>query len=216
MRKVVGILISFLLCGYIFSAFILPRYTRSELKDKKFIKGEIKRILQIRDKLLMKEKRASQLERMSIETDLRNLDVALELLKYVEKNGYRDGDKNLLKLKYFSLKPHVLKPAKKEKKIEYDPKVYEVSQKGITPPLLVGKPEITFTNEFKSLSGVVKVMLIIGYDGRVLEAKVLETPEKKVGDFIAKYIKENWRFKPAIKDGKPVKVRYRYAIDLSK
>ena len=78
----------------------------------------------------------------------------------------------------------------------------------VKPPKLVHvvEPEFSAHSDQAFVSGVVKIQMIVTSEGTPKEPKVLsglgETQDKKAVEAV-----EQWRFKPATKDDKPVSVR---------
>ena len=78
----------------------------------------------------------------------------------------------------------------------------------VKPPKLVHvvEPEFSAHSDQAFVSGVVKIQMIVTFEGLPKEPKVLsglgETQDKKAVEAV-----EQWRFKPATKDDKPVSVR---------
>ncbi len=213
MRKIYLFMFIFLFTAFSLSAFRIPKYSKSELKNRDFVLKELKKLKTVKNEVVLREKRASEIERLALQTDLKNIDAVMELLNYVKKNGYNEGDANLFKLKYFSLVPHVIKPVREEKK-SGDKKGKKIK---ITPPKLLTNPPIDFSgSKFKNVSGNVKVLLLIDEKGKVEEAYVHSAPNEEMGKFVKNYILKKWKFKPAMKNGKPTRVKYRYVINLSK
>lgn len=215
MKKMVLFLLVIFSFTYLFSAFNIPRYTKNQLEDKTFVVREIKKLEKIKNNIIKKEEKCSQLEKLALETDVNNLDATLELLNYVKKNGYMKNDTKLLSLKYFSLVPHVMKPNKKD--IKKKTVSRKSNKRGVILPVLKGDPKIDFTGtKFKNLSGIVKVLLFIDEKGNVEKVNVLKAPDKGIGEYVKDFIIKQWKFKPALKNGKPVRVKYGYLINLSK
>ena len=78
----------------------------------------------------------------------------------------------------------------------------------VKPPKLIHvvEPEFSAHSDQAFVSGVVKIQMIVTSEGLPKEPKVLsglgETQDKKAVEAV-----EQWRFKPATKDDKPVSVR---------
>lgn len=77
----------------------------------------------------------------------------------------------------------------------------------ITPPRLIHKVEPAYTEEAKDakIAGTAKLGVIIESDGLASEVKVLESLDPGL-DANAILAVKQWRFEPATKDGKPVRV----------
>jgi TonB family protein len=82
--------------------------------------------------------------------------------------------------------------------------VYSVGN-GVSPPIPTYKPEPPYTEEAKAakLQGIVRLLVIIGADGAVSDVKVTEGLGKGLDESAVQTVK-SWKFKPAMKDGKPV------------
>jgi len=79
------------------------------------------------------------------------------------------------------------------------------STKGVTPPAAVFKPEPQYTPEAKAakIQGTVKLRITVDKSGNVSAVKVLEGLDKGLDENAVKTVR-TWKFKPAVKDGKPV------------
>ncbi|HBY60052.1 MAG TPA: hypothetical protein DEH78_09530 [Solibacterales bacterium] len=98
-------------------------------------------------------------------------------------------------------------------KPEADPKVYRIGG-DVSAPVIVKKVDPQYTAEAKdaNLEGAVLLGAEIHEDGRVRNIRVL----RKLGmglDENAIAAAEYWRFKPALKNGKPVKVQARIEVN---
>lgn len=85
------------------SAAALPDYTVVQLQDAEFVHQEIDRLSKLRDEVVTQSESASTLVQITLKKELRNLDVTLEALRYVESTGYKADDPELAKLEYFQL-----------------------------------------------------------------------------------------------------------------
>src|SRR5687768_3407623 len=91
----------------------------------------------------------------------------------------------------------------------------EIAQ-GLTPPALVKEVKPSYTAEAMRarIQGVVGLECVIETDGRVGEATVIRSLDAVHGlDAQAIKAVKQWRFKPAMRDGKPV--RTAVAIEMS-
>jgi protein TonB len=70
-----------------------------------------------------------------------------------------------------------------------------------TPP-----PEYPIELRRNGVSGIVAVVIVIGQDGKVVDASVANTTDPGFNDAALKAVRL-WRFKPAKIGGEPVKVR---------
>jgi len=82
--------------------------------------------------------------------------------------------------------------------------VYSVGD-GVSAPIPTYKPEPPYTKEAKAakLQGTVVLSIVIGVDGAVTDAKVVQGFDKGLTQNAVDTVKI-WKFKPATKDGKPV------------
>lgn len=83
------------------TAFRAPHYTPAQLADPSLVKAEILRYEPVRDALAAKVKNASQLQAMTLQRDLAQVEALLEALHYIEAHGYNPKDPGLNKLAYF-------------------------------------------------------------------------------------------------------------------
>ena len=118
--------------------------------------------------------------------------VVLVSIFFVPAAAARDGDKT--------------EAGKTTEKKQDDP-IYAIGG-DVKPPKLVHvvEPEFSAHSEQAFVSGVVKIQMIVTSDGMPKAPKVLsglgEVQDKKAVEAV-----EQWRFKPAIKEDKPVNVR---------
>jgi TonB family protein len=91
--------------------------------------------------------------------------------------------------------------------------VYRVGN-GVSAPIPTYKPEPPYTPEAKAakLQGTVTLWIVIGADGAVTEAKVIRELGKGLDESAVQTVK-TWKFKPAMKDGKPVPCGVSVEID---
>jgi TonB family protein len=82
--------------------------------------------------------------------------------------------------------------------------VYTVGN-GVSAPDPIYKPEPPYTKEAKAakLEGSVVLQIIVGVDGAVTNVKVVKEFDKGLTENAVDTVK-TWKFKPALKDGKPV------------
>ena len=87
--------------------------------------------------------------------------------------------------------------------------VYKVKDPGVSNPVIVSeaKPRYTAAAMRQKIQGSVEMSAIIGTDGKPTEIKVVKSLDGRYGldDNAVAALKE-WRFKPAMKDGKPVRI----------
>ena len=76
---------------------------------------------------------------------------------------------------------------------------------GVTAPVPISKPDPPYTKEAKDakLEGNVTLWIVVGVDGTVVHAKVVKGIDKGLTESAVNTVK-TWKFKPALKDGKPV------------
>ena len=79
---------------------------------------------------------------------------------------------------------------------------------GVSAPIPIYKPEPSYTKEARAakLQGTVVLWIIVGADGAVTDAKVVEPFDKGLDENAVQAVK-TWKFKPAVKAGKPVMCR---------
>lgn len=85
---------------------------------------------------------------------------------------------------------------------------------GVTPPraLLKKLPEYTEEARVERIQGVVILGTVIDASGRVTEVEVLKSLPLGLSEAAVEAVKQ-WRFEPALKDGKPVAVFYNLTIN---
>ena len=85
--------------------------------------------------------------------------------------------------------------------------VYAVGN-GVSSPDPIYKPEPPYTKEAKAakLEGTVVLSIVVGADGTVTDAKIVQGFDKGLTENAVDTVK-TWKFKPAMKDGKPVACR---------
>ena len=85
--------------------------------------------------------------------------------------------------------------------------VYHVGDHGLILPVALYKPEPEYSDEARRarLSGEVLVQLIIDENGRTRDFKVVRSLGLGLDEEALKAVKK-WRFRPAMKDGKPVAI----------
>ena len=88
------------------------------------------------------------------------------------------------------------------------PKVVRATDKGVTPPVPIYKPDPAYTKEAKAakLEGTVTLHLVVGVDGAVTNVKVDRGLDKGLTDSAVNTVK-TWKFQPAMKAGKLVPCR---------
>jgi len=100
------------------AAYTVPTYTAAQLADKAFRQGAIGAESQRQQELQAKREKASELQRASIDADLKKVAMVLEFLRYVDSHGYRPDDPVLQSLDYMrqgkAISSDDLPPARKE------------------------------------------------------------------------------------------------------
>jgi len=86
-----------------------------------------------------------------------------------------------------------------------DEKVYRADDPGVTGPSLIHKVDVRYTEETREagIQGEVTVSMEIIPDGNTQNVRVVEGLNPDLDRNAIAAVKE-WRFKPAMKDGKPV------------
>ena len=118
--------------------------------------------------------------------------VVLVSIFFIPTAAARDGDKT--------------DAGKTTEEKQHDP-IYEIGG-DVKPPKLVHvvEPEFSAHSEQAFVSGVVKIQMIVTSEGLPKEPKVLsglgDVQDKKAVEAV-----QQWRFKPATKEDKPVNVR---------
>ena len=75
----------------------------------------------------------------------------------------------------------------------------------VSAPIPIYKPEPGYTEEARAakLKGMVILSVVIGVDGAVTDVKALQGRDKGLTEKAIEAVK-TWKFKPAMKAGKPV------------
>lgn len=89
-----------------------------------------------------------------------------------------------------------------------------VAKEKLTPPVLVEKVNPKYPPDAKTekIQGTVKVDAVIDAEGKVVEAAASESPDARLSQAAVDAVKQ-WKFKPALKDGKPVKAKSTVTIN---
>ncbi|MGH9645142.1 MAG: energy transducer TonB [Terriglobales bacterium] len=84
--------------------------------------------------------------------------------------------------------------------------VYRPGTDGVKPP----QPPQPNKNDKDAadIRGSFSLELLVNSEGRVCDARVFNAREQSSAEKAAQYISEHWTFKPALKRGKPVAVRF--------
>jgi len=193
----------------------LPYYTSKQLKDPDFVQSEIQKYTKIRQSLQKKLSSAGEIQKLAVRNNLQNAESILEALRYVEANGYIPNDAERRKLAYFrSRSVHSLASSSTPEEESPDETVYEISEKGLVPPVPLDTPAVEVPPELvgDGLRGVIKLSCVIDETGFPSQLTILEGISKEVDDLCIKTLLEKWRYKPGTLDGKSIKVRYNIAI----
>ncbi len=99
-----------------------------------------------------------------------------------------------------------------------EPDVYGVDDLDVKKPVVLSQPMPAWrpgnpTEERATYTGAVE--LLVGEDGRVLSAKLIESVHPRFDTALLE-VARSWTFRPAMKDGKPVKYRYAVGIKLGR
>ena len=94
--------------------------------------------------------------------------------------------------------------------------VYSMSDTGVIAPVPIYRPKAKFTDKERKgkYHGDVQVSCIVGPDGLVQSVQVIQDPGMGLGEKAVEAVKQ-WRFKPAMKDGKPVAVSFTMEISFT-
>jgi TonB family protein len=92
-------------------------------------------------------------------------------------------------------------------------KVYKVGG-AVTPPVAIDHPDPEYSKEARheKYQGTCVLWLVVGADGRPHDIKVRRTLGLGLDEKAVEAVKQ-WRFKPAMKDGKPVAVEISVQVD---
>jgi periplasmic protein TonB len=85
---------------------------------------------------------------------------------------------------------------------------------GITDPVATYKPAPQYSEEARKakLEGSVLVSVVVGQDGKPINAKVLRPLGLGLDERALEAVVAHWRFNPGMKDGKPVAVQTQLEI----
>jgi TonB family protein len=89
-------------------------------------------------------------------------------------------------------------------------RIYEPGEPGVTPPVAIAAPKPQYNPEamHAGIQGKVKLSCVVLADGSVGEVTMIESLDRVFGlDEEALRVARVWRFKPGMKDGRPVPVR---------
>ena len=197
-----------------------PQYTHEELNTADFVKAELQKYTTLRQAAEARLPKAQGLDRMAVKSDLQKIISILEALQYVKAHGYNPKDPEVRKFTYFQqCTPHTLPVQPRSTGAEGDKegaeKIYELSEPGLVAPAPVATPNVDVPPELigDGLSGVVKVKYTIDEKGMPTDLHILSGLHKDVDALVEKTILDQWQYKPATLDGKPVKVYLRTMIN---
>jgi len=207
-----------ILCMLVFLAYAaatIPEYTPRDLQDPDFVLTEMKKYKELRQELEQKLASASALEKMALQTRLRNVEAIQDLLFYITKNGFRRNDPERLRLRYYQIrKPHTLPTQSPAEEDATADTIHEISEKGVAPPIQLETPPVEVPPEIigDGLQGVVKLTFVVNEQGVPTQLTVVEGINPAIDDLTLRTVADQWRFKPATLNGKSIKVRYNLAI----
>jgi len=94
--------------------------------------------------------------------------------------------------------------------------IYRVGTGAVRPPTLLRKVPPVYTEEARKarLQGVVILECVIDRTGRVVQSKVLKGLPLGL-DAAAVAAAEQWRYSPATRNGKPVRVYYPLTVEFN-
>jgi TonB family protein len=91
--------------------------------------------------------------------------------------------------------------------------IYRVDDKGVTAPALLRKVDVEYTPEARAngVSGSVTLAFQVATDGSPREIKVVESLDRGLDQNAVAAVRQ-WRFKPAMREGKPVVVAVKVKV----
>jgi hypothetical protein len=118
--RFIGLVIGLaLLAGSVVAKVELPVYTARQLRNPAFVQAEVKRFEEIRLQLIRDYDTASPIMRAVLRGDDERVEMALEMLRYVEKNGFLMEDPALRGMSYFTFSPFPESVSSKSGRREY-------------------------------------------------------------------------------------------------
>jgi protein TonB len=213
--KHIAISVICLLAMLAFAAAAVPYYTARDLQDPDFVMNEMKKYKDVLAEIEQKLATASDIQKMALRNELRNVEAIQELLFYIVKNGFRPNDPDRLRLQYYRIrKPWTLPTQSPAEEETTDDTIHEISEKGIAPPIQLEAPPVEVPADLvgDGLQGVVKLSFVVDEKGVPTQLTVVEGITEAVNNLTTQTVVDKWRFKPGTLDGKPVKVRYNLAI----
>jgi hypothetical protein len=213
--KHIALSVIFLLAMLTCAAAAVPDYTAQELQDPDFLMNEMKKYKEIREEIEQKLASASDIQKMALRNELRNVEAVQELLFYVVKNGFRPNDPERRRLQYYRIRKAWTLPTQPPAQEETaDETIHEISEKGIAPPVQLEAPPVEVPADLvgAGLQGVVKLSFVVDEKGVPTQLTVVEGINEAIDSLTSQTVMDKWRFKPGTLDGKAVKVRYNLAI----
>ena len=89
--------------------------------------------------------------------------------------------------------------------IAADEPVYSPGTDGVVPPQLQQDKNAKNASDLK---GTFSLELVVSSEGRVCQVRVLTATDKASARKAPEYIAQHWKFKPAVRQGKPVAVKF--------
>ncbi len=143
------------------------------------------------------------------------LDPADDLAKEYRQLAY---EQITLTEKLASIEAREPEPEAEPTPVEKEPedRIYHLADEGITPPVLINRIEPVYPSLDKQMrrQGRVVVLILIGKDGSIEQARVVRSVNQRMDTAALKAI-EQWKYSPASLNGKPVKVSHVLAIDFT-
>lgn len=95
-----------------------------------------------------------------------------------------------------------------------DQQIYEAGRDGVTNPKCISCPAPSYTDSArqKRISGDVILDVIVLPDGTAGDISVATSLEPSLDTSAVETVRKQWRFEPAQKDGKPVKVHVKISV----
>lgn len=95
------VLLLTLVSGLALATVRFPAYTTDQLQDPAFVKSELAKYRAQSASMEKQLQQASSLVRASLDRDARNLEIIIEMLDYVDRNGFHKSDPGLSNLTFF-------------------------------------------------------------------------------------------------------------------
>lgn len=196
------------------AAVRLPDYSDDQLRDKSFVQDELQRFTELGKKLSERMPQATDLVKLSIRTDLQRLNIVTSALQFVAANGYDPRSADMQKLAFFQRKTFPSMPVVIPAPELVEEKIYEISDKGLAPPIPVTTPAVEVPVQLigSGINGAVKARFVIDSRGIPKKVEIIEGISKVIDAIVEKTILEKWRYSPAVMDRQPVPVYFRVII----